>query len=174
MWFPLSLWSVFCSHLFRLGKAATLTNSKKLNQHVLSPESNLCVGPHSLPECPSLRLPCLANYNFSGSENRCFQVGISGTEILCLCERSPHLCLLQLLGVLFLATDFLVLISETLSTLLTFHAPACPGSDPGVSFPEYSSLVQWWGLGISLLVENFCLHLHRLPCSHIFVYLDPT
>lgn len=72
---------------------------------------------------------------------------------------------------------FSLLISETLSTLLTSHAPACPDSDPGVSFLEYSSLVQWWGLGLSLLLQDFLLHLHSLPCSPVplpMVDLDPA
>lgn len=51
--------SVFCSNHCWLGRAAGLRNSKKLNQYVLSAESDLYVGPIFLPECSSPKLPCL-------------------------------------------------------------------------------------------------------------------
>lgn len=89
---------------------------------------------HFLPECPSLRPACLPTATGPVLKNHCFHTGLSGTEVLGVCERSTHLCLPWLLGVFFLATDFLVLLSEALSTLLAFHAAACPDTDPVVPF----------------------------------------
>lgn len=84
-------WPVFCSNLRRLGRAASLSNSKKLNQYVLSAESNLCVGPLSLPECPSLSLPCLPTTTSLVLRITVSKQGFLGLRF-CVCVKGLPIC----------------------------------------------------------------------------------